>query len=96
MILRRYYRRGQKYDYTISDEYLEELKNNVDYPEERIMKIDNASYDIVLQTPEEEYEWFMDSCNRVLANTRWYLDNVDKVATFRVNYSRIFPEKIKD
>ena len=63
--------------------------------EEVAIRMDNASYDIVLESDEEERSWFFDSCNRVLNDTRWYLDNIDKIPTFRINYSKIFPRIIK-
>lgn len=91
MMLRRYYKKGVKYKYTISDSYLEKLI--VDRGIDEATRIDNASYDIILDSGEEKV-WFDDCCNRIMQNPRFYLDNLDKLATFKVNYTKMFPEKI--
>lgn len=93
MRIRRYYKKGIPYRYTISDKFLETLKS--EYGEMRAAHIDNASYELILESEEEEKQWFNDCCYRVLANVRWYLDNLDKLPTFTVKWRRIFPKKIK-
>ena len=87
MKIRRYYRRGQKYDYYIRDEYYEVLIKK--YGVEKAEIIDNAELDIVLE-PEEQKSWFDDCCNRILENPRFYLDNVEKLATFRVQKRNVY------
>jgi len=94
MKIRRYYKRGQKYPYTISETFLKELTDTKG--SERADYIDNASYEIILENIEEEKDWFNDCCIRIINNPRYYLDNLDKLPTFRVAYSRIFDEKPKD
>ena len=91
MRIRRYYKKGVSYNYTISEDFLKKI--NVELGVGRASKIDNASYELILDSEEEERAWFNDSCNRVIANTRWYLDNLDYLPTFRVNLTRLFPIK---
>lgn len=91
MFIRRFYRCGFKYNRTYTDEYIKDLIEKLG--EEEAMNIDNAEYAIVLENPEEERIWFFESCQRVLDNTRWYLDNLENVPTFKVNVKNIFPEK---
>jgi uncharacterized protein YdiU (UPF0061 family) len=94
MILRRYYKMGQKYKRTYTDEYVDEMKEKLG--DEEASNIDNAEYEIVLESLEEQKSWFFDGCRRVMENPRWYLDNLDKIPTFRVKITEIFPEKTKD
>ena len=91
MLIRRYYKKGVPYKYTISDEFLQKMKD--DYGEERAHHIDNASYEIILETLEEESSWFADCCSRVLSDTRWYLEHLDSLPTFRVHHKALFPKK---
>lgn len=94
MKIRRYYKKGIKYKYTISDEFYQKLI--LEKGQEVADKIDNADKEIVLQSPEEEISWFNDCCNRVRARPRWYLDNLDWLPTFTVNITDIFPHKISE
>lgn len=88
MRIRRFYRRGVNYPYTISDEYLAELiKTKGDL---EAAKIDNSNSEIVLESVEEEIAWFNECCNRVYENPRWYLDNLDFLITFRVKKGNIY------
>ena len=91
MFIRRFYKAGTKYKRTYTNEYIQNLIEQVG--EEEALKIDNATYALVLETKEEEKSWFFDCCSRVLRNTRWYLDNLDDIPTFRVHIKDIFPEK---
>ncbi len=91
MFIKRFYKAGMKYKRTYTDEYIQKLIEQVG--EEEALRIDNATYALVLETKEEEKSWFFDGCNRVLRNTRWYLDNLDDLPTFRVHIKEIFPEK---
>ncbi len=93
MKIRRYYNRGVKYKYTISDEYLEKLKKERGVSQAD--SLDNASYEILLETKEEEKEWFFDCLNRVYSNPRYYLDRIGKLPTFKVHIKKIFPEMKK-
>jgi len=90
MKLRRYYKKGLAYPYTIGEKYYEKLvfeKGRVEAD-----RIDNASYELLLQTPEEENNWFFDCLTRVLNDPRWYLDNLDSLSTFKVKIKNIFPK----
>ena len=88
MQLIRFYRKGSKPKYTVSEEYLKTLKSqNREF-------IDNASVAIVLDTDEEEKIWFNECLNRVYNNPGYYLRNLDSLMTFRVNIKKIFPDKI--
>ena len=85
--------KGVEYKYTWSDEYFQRMIR--EKGEKEALRIDNANYEIILESDEEERSWFFDSCNRVLENTRWYLDNLDRIPTFRVNIKKLFPKIIK-
>jgi hypothetical protein len=91
MRIRRYYKKGVNYNYTISEEFLKKM--TTDLGKEKTNKLDNASYELILDNEEEERAWFYDCCNRVINNPRWYLDNLDYLPTFRVKYKQLFPEK---
>ncbi len=91
MYIRRYYKKGLRYPYTVNDAYKEVLIEK--YGELRADKIDNADYEIILEGIEEEAQWFHDCCKRVMANTRWYLDNLDKLATFSIHTKEVCPFK---
>tara|TARA_Y100000310_G_C20694785_1_gene824824 strand:- start:3433 stop:3717 length:285 start_codon:yes stop_codon:yes gene_type:complete len=93
MRLRRYYKKGVKYKYTISEKYLSYLIER--YGDEKAARIDNASFEIILESIEEEKAWLEDCCARIIANTRWYLDNLDKLPTFTIHKKALFPKKIK-
>jgi hypothetical protein len=91
MRIRRYYKKGCKYKYTISDEYLNviALEKGLD----QAGKIDNANYELILDNDEEMRDWFFDCLNRVIENPRFYLDNLDYLPTFRVRIQEIFPKR---
>lgn len=85
--------KGGNYPYTINDEYLKKLV--FDKGEVEAGRIDNASYELILQNEEEEKSWFFDCLQRVIDNPRWYLDNLQYLSTFRVHITKIFPKKRK-
>lgn len=35
---------------------------------------------------EEEKRYFFDICDRIIANPRFYLDNLDELSTFKVSF----------
>jgi len=85
----RFYRKGQRLPYTVSEKYYKQLqKDGREF-------IDNANYAMVLESDEEEKSWFFDSLRRVYENPKYYLDNLDSCMTFRVSIGKIFPNKIK-
>lgn len=94
MFLRRFYKAGTNYKRTYTDKYIAELIEKLG--EEEAMRIDNATYALVLESKEEEKSWFFDCCHRIIANPRWYLDHLDNIPVFRVKIKEIFPEKIPD
>ena len=97
MRIRRYYKKGGKYPYTWSDEYLAEMQKKLG--RDKAERIDNASYEILLESPQEEREWFDDCCLRIINNPRWYLDHLESLPTFYVKMENIFGkvgEKPKD
>jgi len=93
MYIRRYYKKGLKYPYTVGEEYKKKLIE--DYGEMRADLIDNADEEVILEGSEEELEWFNDSCERVIANPGFYLANLDKLLTFRVKIQEIHPKFVK-
>jgi len=82
MRLRRYYKKGMKYPYTISEEYLAKLINTKGL--EQANKIDNASYELILESDEEQVSWFTDCLIRVIKDPRYYLDNLNNLYEFKV------------
>lgn len=92
MHFRRYYPRGTKYKYVLSDQQFEDLvkKNGLDYA----MVRDNAYYEIQFDSIEEQKQMLIDCCDDIIQNTRFYLDNLDKIPEFKVNYRQVFPETI--
>ena len=93
MRIRRFYRKGVPYKYTFTDEYYDKLVLEKGLQEAD--RLDTAEKEIVLESDEEEREWFFDCLNRVIANPRYYLDNYDKIPTFNINIKKIFPKKLK-
>ncbi len=91
MRLRRYYMKGVKYPYTINDSYLKKLV--IEKGEVEAALIDNANYEIILESEEEEKKWFFECLQRVQNNTRYYLNNIDKLPVFKVHIRKIFPKK---
>lgn len=87
MKLRRYYRRGIKYPYTVSKAYLNKISEEKGALEAH--RIDNAEYEIVLSEGEQK-SWFFDCLRRVMSNPRFYLDNLEFLSEFRVNYSVVY------
>jgi len=93
MMIRRYYKKGVKYPYTICEDYLSTLVTERGSSEAN--RLDNASYEIVLTSLEEQKDWFFDCLQRVISNPRYYLDNLDKIPTFKVRIKEIFPSNQK-
>ena len=93
MRIRRYYQKGVKYPYTISQEYFERLLE--ERGEDVACSIDNAHLEIVFDDEEEEREFFFECLRKVYENPRWWLDNLENRPEFRVNITRIFPHKKK-
>lgn len=90
MKYRRYYSRGSNHKYVNSEEQFEKMVGV--YGFEAAVELDNANIEIVPETNEEHIKLFNDSCERVMNNTRFYLDNLDKVATFVINIKKIHPK----
>lgn len=84
--IRRYYKKDGLYGKTISDEYFASLvlDRGLDYA----LKRDNAEYEIVFENKGEANYFLNKSLSRIRLNTRYYLDNLDKLPTFSIN--RIF------
>jgi hypothetical protein len=84
MMYRRYYPRGSKPKFVLSDEQFEKLVQVFGF--ESALEKDSASIDLIPETKEEAIQLMNEGCERVLTNTRWYLDNLDKVPTFKLKY----------
>jgi len=93
MMIRRYYRKGVKYNYTICNDYLQKLIG--ERGQDEASRLDNASYEIILQSKEEQLDWFNDCLRRVIKNPRYYLDNLENIPTFKVRIKEIFPTNHK-
>lgn len=90
MKIRRYYPRGFR-GKTYSDAYIEELVARGVDP----TFIDTARVELLLS--REEQEVFYKRCvSQILYNTRWVLDNLERLVEFKVNwenYKRKTPQK---
>jgi len=89
MYIRRYYPKGNKYNKTLSNDYFNNLveTRGLDFA----LYQDNANYEIIFESKKERKEYIKSSYERVMANPRWYLDNLEKLPTFSI-YNRIFKE----
>jgi hypothetical protein len=90
---RRYYPKGSKHKFVINDEQFKTLVDT--YGQEEALERDNASLELIPESKQEMKEAFFNSCDNVLKNTGFYLNNLDKIPTFGVNISEIFPKKKK-
>jgi len=90
---RRYYPAGSKPKVTYSDEYIEECEKN------GIRVNDNAQYEIIYDNTwvydmdneritTEQIDAYEDCLLDVFSRPRWYLDNLDRLKEFRVNWNR--------
>lgn len=43
-------------------------------------------YEEIILTKEEQVIWYENCLDRILNNTRWYLDNLEYLSEFRVNW----------
>jgi len=80
MIIRRYYPQGFK-GKTYSDEYIEELKAKgvaVDF-------VDTAKTEIIMTRKEQEI-MYKQSCDMIMSNTRFVLDNLEFLYEYKVNW----------
>lgn len=89
MKYRRYYPKGSKRKYVNSQEEFEQMVET--YGFEAAVELDNAEIELKPETDEEHRELLFVSCERVLNNTRFYLDHLDIVPTFKVNIKKTFP-----
>ena len=90
MYIRRYYPKGNTYNKTLSNEYFNQLveENGLDFA----LYQDNANYEIIFESKKERKEYIKHSYEKVMANPRWYLDNLDKLPTFSI-HNRIYNGK---
>lgn len=80
MIIRRYYPQGFK-GKTYSDEYLEKLQQQgVD-----VDIVDTAKEELIL-TKEEQEALYEQTCDMILNDTRWVLDNLEHLCEYKVNW----------
>jgi hypothetical protein len=89
---RRYYRKGVKYPYTVTEEEYDQYVNT---GEVDIEALDNAETEILL-TPDEQVAWYGDCLLRVEKEIEYYLHNLDCCPEFRVgwnNYSKRYEKK---
>lgn len=88
MKLRRYYPRGSKQKYVISDAQFDDVVERCG-PKVALER-DNASFEIIPDDIDEAYELFNDCCNRVIENPKFYLENLDKIPTFKIRYRDLY------
>ena len=100
MNYRRYYPKGSKKTFVINDEQFNKMVKDLGF--ERAVDKDNADIELIPEDDKEQIDMFFKSCDNVLRYTRFYMDNLDKIPTFRVNYALIYeyleknPPKPKD
>jgi hypothetical protein len=86
MHLRRYYKKGHKYKYMITDDELYEIKRLKGQVEAD--NIDNAHYDLILDNEEEMRDWLKQSCNKILKDPLYYFHNLEKLTTFNTRITK--------
>lgn len=89
MILRRYYRKGIKYAYYYKphiQSYHELLQYAKDHPQSPVMDYDNAEYEYILSSEEQDSFW-LQGIKLVMTRTRWVLDNLDDIPEFKVRWN---------
>lgn len=91
MKIRRYYPRGSKHKYVISDEQFDMMIEK--HGAMKALAIDNAQFEIIPDNANEAFEMFNDCCDRVVKDTSFYMENLDKIPTFKIKYTDIY-EKI--
>ncbi len=81
MLLRRYYKKGEKYNNTISEEFFEKMvaNNGLSFA----MKKDNAYYEIVFENEKERDKFVNQTYENVIKNPRFYLDNLDSLPVYK-------------
>jgi hypothetical protein len=53
------------------------------------------SIQLVFDSREEEQAFFDECCERIRKNTRWYLDNLETLTQFRVNWENYHKNCLK-
>jgi len=89
----RYYPKGSKHKFVLSEEQFDEMVKTMGL--EEAMERDNACIRLIPETDEEALRMFNESCERVIANPRFYLDNLDIIPTFSMRY-RILYDKLDE
>lgn len=67
---------------------------------QRKNKMTATSYDVEnklckFMNIQEEHEFYNEICDRIIANPRYYLDNLDELSVFRVSFIRYSANKTK-
>ena len=89
MIIRRYYNRQVNYPYYFHPE-IKTFHELVQFAEENsevpVYDYDNAEYEMVLSHEEQNNRW-IETVAMVMRNTRWVLDNLDDLHTYKVRWN---------
>jgi len=88
MMYRRYYPKGSKPRYVLSDEQFEKLVQVHGF--ELALEKDTACVEVITESSEEAIQLMNEGCDRIINNTRWYLDNLDKIPTFKMRYTDFY------
>lgn len=94
MNYRRYYPRGSKKAYVLSDEQFDKMVKDLGF--EAAVEKDNAQIELVPESVDEALTFFHESCENVIRNTRFYLENLDKIPTFKLRYTDLYMELDKN
>ena len=79
----RFYKRGHKYRYTMSDKYYRELEGK--RSREEMYFVDNAHYNFKITDIEEQQSFFVDCLNRIREEPRYYIENINKLCKIKLN-----------
>ena len=93
MQLRRFYKRGGKYGYYLTDIQISNMRDE-DVDEEYIDTLDNSETEILL-TPPEQITWYMNSLISVIKDPAYYLENLDFITEFKVGWNNYSSKYVK-
>lgn len=52
----------------------------------RVVTVNGVREEVIILSPSEQETWYNDCVNRVINDTRFYLDNLDFLPSFKVNW----------
>ncbi len=52
----------------------------------RTVMVNGVEEEVIILQPCEQITWYDDCIQRVMSNARWYLDNLEFVSSFKVDW----------